>query len=102
MPSEKLGALLSIVSNYKLDDRATGVRSPAERKDFPFSLCIQNSSKAQGSFSGGKVGQGRDADHSPHPVPKSWMSGSNTSLSLGAGMVVAGQLHFFTFTCVML
>jgi hypothetical protein len=36
----------SIVSDYGLDDRAIGVRSPAGAKDFSSSLCIQTGSGA--------------------------------------------------------
>jgi hypothetical protein len=52
---------------------ATGVRSPAEAKDFSSTLCIQTSSEihptsyqigTEGSFTGGKAQPGRDADHS--------------------------------------
>jgi hypothetical protein len=38
------GRSVSIVSDYRLDDRATGVRSPA--KDFSSSLCVQTGSEA--------------------------------------------------------
>jgi hypothetical protein len=64
----------SIVSAYGLDDRAIGVRSPAEAKDFSSSLCVQTGSEAHpasctmgtgGTFPGGKARPGRDADHSP-------------------------------------
>jgi hypothetical protein len=64
----------SIVSDYGLDDRAIGVRSPAETKDFSSNLCVQTGSGAHlasctmgtgGPFPGGKVRPGRDADHSP-------------------------------------
>jgi hypothetical protein len=63
----------SIVSDYGLDDRVIGVRSPAGAKDFSSSLCVQTGSGAHpasctmgtgGLFSGGKARQGRDADHS--------------------------------------
>jgi hypothetical protein len=63
-----------IVSDYGLDDRAIGVRSPAGAKDFSSSLCVQTSSGAHpasctmgtgGPFPGGKARPGRDADHSP-------------------------------------
>jgi hypothetical protein len=65
---------VSIVSDYGLDDRAIGVRSPAGAKEFFSSLCVQTGSGAHpvsctmgtgGPFSGGKARQGRDADHSP-------------------------------------
>jgi hypothetical protein len=64
----------SIVSDYGLDDRAIGVRSPAGAKDFSSSLFVQTVSGAHpascpmgtgGPFSGGKARPGRDADHSP-------------------------------------
>jgi hypothetical protein len=64
---------VSIVSGYGLDDRAIGVRSPAEAKDFSFNLCVQTGSEAHlasgtmgtgGSFPRGKVRPGRNADHS--------------------------------------
>jgi hypothetical protein len=62
------------VSDYGLDDRAIGVRSPARAKDLSSSLCIQTGSEAHpvscpmgtgGPFPGGKARPGRDADHSP-------------------------------------
>jgi hypothetical protein len=52
----------SIVSDYGLDDRAIGVRSPAGAQDFSSSLCVQTSSGAHpasctmgtgGPFTGG-------------------------------------------------
>jgi hypothetical protein len=78
----------STVSDYGLDDRAIGVRSPAGAKDFSSSLCVQTGSGAHpasctmvtgGPFPGGKARTGRDADHSPHLVPRSRMSRSYTS-----------------------
>jgi hypothetical protein len=63
------GSLVSVVSDYGLDDRAIGVRSPAETKDFSSSLCVQRSSGAHAAScpvdTGGKARPGRDADHSP-------------------------------------
>jgi hypothetical protein len=62
------------VSDYGLDDRAIGGRSPAGAKDFSSSLFVQTGSGAHpasctmgigGPFSGGKARPGRDADHSP-------------------------------------
>jgi hypothetical protein len=59
----------SIVSDYGLDDRAIGVRSPAGAKDFSSSLYIQTGSGAHPAsctiVTGGKARPGRDADHSP-------------------------------------
>jgi hypothetical protein len=43
----------SIVSDYGLDDRAIGVRSPAVAKDFSSSLCVQTGllyNRYRGSF----------------------------------------------------
>jgi hypothetical protein len=63
----------SIVSDYGLDDRAIGVRSPAGAEDFSSSLCLQTGSGAHpafctmgtgGPFPGGKARPGRDANHS--------------------------------------
>jgi hypothetical protein len=62
------------VSDYGLDDRAIGVRSPAGAEDFSSILCVQTGSGAhpasctmgtEGPFPGGKSRPGRDADHSP-------------------------------------
>jgi hypothetical protein len=64
------------VSDYGLDDRAIGVRSPAGAKDFFSSVCVQTGSGAHpasftmgtgGPFPVGKARPGRDADHSPPP-----------------------------------
>jgi hypothetical protein len=64
----------SIVSDYGLDDRAIGVRSPAGAKDFSYSLFVQTGSGAhpasctmgtRGPFPGANARTGRDADHSP-------------------------------------
>jgi hypothetical protein len=63
-----------LVSDYGLDDRAIGVRSPAGAKDFFSILCVQTGYGAHpasytmgtgGPFPGGKARPGRDADHSP-------------------------------------
>jgi hypothetical protein len=57
----------SIVSDYGLDDRAIGVRSPAGAKDFSSSICVQTGSEAHpascpmgtgGPFPGGKSAAG--------------------------------------------
>jgi hypothetical protein len=61
------------VSDYGLDDRTIGVRSPAGAGDFSSNLCVQTGSGAHpasctmgtgGPFPGGKAQPGRDADHS--------------------------------------
>jgi hypothetical protein len=57
------------MSDYGLDDRAIGVRSPAEENNFFSSFCVQTGSGAHPASyligTGGKVRPGRDADHSP-------------------------------------
>jgi hypothetical protein len=69
--SSEPGSSGSIVSDYGLDDRVIGVRSPARAKDFSCSLCVQTGSGAHpasctmgtgGPFPGGKA---RPVDHSP-------------------------------------
>jgi hypothetical protein len=76
-----------MVSDYGLNDRPIGVRFPAGTKDF-FSLCVQRALRptqplvqwVPGVLSpGGKARPGRDADHSPHLVPRLRMSRSYTS-----------------------
>jgi hypothetical protein len=84
----ELGSSVSIVSVYGLKERAIEVRSPARAKDFSSNLCVQTGSGTHpasctmgtgGPFPGAKVRPGRDADHSPHLVPRSRMSRSYTS-----------------------
>jgi hypothetical protein len=74
---------VSIVSGYGLDERAIGVRSPAEAKGFfPLASAAHPASCTVGTvgpFPGGKSRPGRDADHSPHLAPMSRMSRSYTS-----------------------
>jgi hypothetical protein len=66
-PYEEPGSSGSIVSDYRLDDRAIGVRSPAEAKDFSSNLCVQTGSGTHpasctmgtgGPFPGGKCAAG--------------------------------------------
>jgi hypothetical protein len=61
------------VSDYRLDDRAIGVRSLAGPKYFSTLFCVQTGSWAhpascamgtEGPFPGGKARPGRDADNS--------------------------------------
>jgi hypothetical protein len=68
------GSSVRIVSDYVLDDRAIGVRSPAVAKNISSNLCVQTGSGVHpasctvgtgGPFPGAKARQGRDADHSP-------------------------------------
>jgi hypothetical protein len=57
------------VSDYGLDERAIGFRSPAGAEDFSSSLCVQTGSGAHPASckmgTGDKARPGRDADHSP-------------------------------------
>jgi hypothetical protein len=62
------------VSDYGLDDRASGVRSPVGAEDFSSNLCVHTGSGAHpasrimgtgGPFPGCKARPGRDTDHSP-------------------------------------
>jgi hypothetical protein len=62
------------VSDYGLDDRAIGVRSPAGAKNFSSILFVQSGFGAHptsytmgtgGPYPGGKARPGRDAHHSP-------------------------------------
>jgi hypothetical protein len=63
----------SIVSDYRLDDRAIGVRSPAGAQDISYSLFVQTGSGVHpascamdtgGPFPRAKARPGHDADHS--------------------------------------
>jgi hypothetical protein len=69
-------------------NRRSGFDRRQRRKNFSSKLCVQISSGAHpapctmdtgGSFLMGKAWPGRDADHSPHLVPRSRMSRSYTS-----------------------
>jgi hypothetical protein len=99
------GSSVSIVSGYGLDDRPIQIRSLAQTRYFSSSLCVQTGSGAHlasctmgtgGPFHGGKARPKRDADHSPHVMPRSWMSRSYTSfLHQAPSWRVAGLLCFF-------
>jgi hypothetical protein len=74
----------SIVSDYGLDDRAIGVRSPAGAENFSSRLALGPTQPpvqwVPGVLSPGvKARPERDADHSPHLVSRSIMSRSYTS-----------------------
>jgi hypothetical protein len=71
---------VSIGSDYGLDDRAIGVRSPAEGKVFSSSHCIQTSTEAHPTcsptgtgcpFSGAKARPGVTLTTHPHLVSRS-------------------------------
>jgi hypothetical protein len=75
-----------MVSDYRLDERAIGVRSPAEVKDFSSNLCVQTASEAHlASHPMGNAGAfprpERNADHSTQVGPKSRESRSYNSSS---------------------
>jgi hypothetical protein len=82
------GSSVSIVSDYGLDDRAIGVRSPAGTKDFSYNLCVQTGSEAHPAyctmgtgcpFTGANRGRGVTLTSHPHLVSRSGMSSSYTS-----------------------
>jgi hypothetical protein len=93
------GSSGSIVSDYGLDDRSIGVRSPAGAKDFSYSLCVQTGSRAHpasstmgtgGPFPGVKRGRGVTLTTHPHLVPRSRMSRIYTPLPPSASMACSG------------
>jgi hypothetical protein len=61
------GSSVSILSGYRLDDRAIMVRSPAEAKDFSSSLCVQTGSEAHPDScrmgTGGVLSPGENPTH---------------------------------------
>jgi hypothetical protein len=103
------------VSDYGLDDRAIGVRSPAGAEDFSYSLFVQTGSETHpasctmgigGPYPGGEALPGRDADHSPHLVsrssmnriynsspPSAFMACSGTALALFLAALLAYEPH---------
>jgi hypothetical protein len=77
------GSSVSIVFDYRLDDRDS---IPGRGKGFSCSFCILSDSHPAsctmgtgGPFPEAKTRPGRDADHLPHLVPRSRMSGSYIS-----------------------
>jgi hypothetical protein len=78
---------VSIVSDYRLDDRGS---IPGRQRNFPrrpdqlLGSPSLLSSGYWGSFPGGKALPGRDADHSPLLVPRSRMKRAISDLSIGA------------------
>jgi hypothetical protein len=71
-------SLGSIVSDYGLDDRVIGVRSPAGAKDFSSILCVQTGSGAHPASYPMGTGGVTLTTH-PHLVPRLRMSRSYTS-----------------------
>jgi len=85
------GSSVSVVSEY----RHTGVRSPAEAKDFSSSLCVQTGSGAHPAsctmgtgvpFPGVKRGWGVTLTTHPDLVPRSRMTKSYISSPLCRGL----------------
>jgi len=85
--SREPGYIVSIVSDYGLDDRAIGVRSPAGTKDFSSNLCVQTGSEAHpasstmgigGPFPEAKRGRVVTLTAHSHLMPRSRMSRSYT------------------------
>jgi hypothetical protein len=87
------GSLVNIVSDYRLDDWDSGVRSQAEAKTFFSSLCAQINSEAHPAScpkgTGGKGRPGRDADYSS---PSSVQVKNDKEL-YSSPMAVARQLY---------
>jgi hypothetical protein len=94
------------VTDYGLDDRVIGVRSPVGVKDFSSNLCVQTGSGAHpasctmgtgGPFPGAKRGRGVTLTTHPHLVPRSRMSRSYSSSPPPQvpSRRVAGLLCFF-------
>jgi hypothetical protein len=92
---------------------ATGVRSPAEAKDFSSSLCVHTGSETHpdsypmgtgGRFPGVKRGRGVTLTTHTHLVPRSRMSRSRTSSSEARSDVEEAMLviWFINFNCVCL
>jgi hypothetical protein len=100
-----VGSSVSIVSSYRLDDRAFGIGSPAEAKEFSSSLCVQISSVAHptfypmgtGSFPAKKHGWGVMLTTHSHLVPRSRMSRSYTSSPPWSLFGVAGLFYFYLY-----
>jgi hypothetical protein len=96
---QERGGSVGIVTGQGLDD-------PAGAEDFSSSPCVQTGSGAHphsypmgtgGPFPGGKARPGRDADHSPHLMPRSRTSGRYTSWPPKCLQELhRGQLHLFT------
>jgi hypothetical protein len=108
MSRGRRGSSVSIVSDYGLDDRAIGFRSPAGAKNFSFNLCVQTGSGAHpasctmgtgGTFPGAKRGRSVTLITHPHLVPKSIMSRSYTSSPPRATMACSGTTLLFFLLC---
>jgi hypothetical protein len=110
LPCRSWGSSVSIVSDYRVDDPGT---IPGRGKGFSSSLCVLTGSGAHpasctmgtGSpFPGGKARPGRDADHSPHLVPRSGMSRSFALIILPSATgsskwSVPFRIPYWNFVC---
>jgi hypothetical protein len=101
----------SIVSDYRLENWTTGVRYPAEAKDFSSSLCVQTSSETHpasypvgtgGPFPGVKGGRVVTLTTPTHLVPRSRMIRSYTPTPHCRLHGGSGTAFDFTFTVVFL
>jgi hypothetical protein len=99
------GSSVTIVSDNGLDAWVIEVRSQAETRGFSSNLCVQIGSGAHpacypvpGVISSGVK---RDVDHSPHLVPKSWMSRSYTPLPLRLCRCVVGLFYLLCLTILI-
>jgi hypothetical protein len=95
------------VSDYGLDDRAIGVRSPAGAKDFSSNLCVQTGSEAHpdsctmgtgGPFAGAKRARGVTLTAHSHLLPRSRVSRSYRSSPPSATMACSGTVLPFNYT----
>jgi hypothetical protein len=72
------GSYVIVVSDYRLENRVIGVRSPAGAKVFPVNSVSRPALRpthppiqlVRESFPGGKARPGPEADHSPCLVPR--------------------------------
>jgi hypothetical protein len=100
------GSSVSIVSDYGLDDRLIGVRSPAGAKNFSSVLCVQTGSEAHpascimgtgGTFPGAK--RGRGVTLTIHPIyfrGQKWV-GALAPLPPSASVACSGTALLFYF-----
>jgi hypothetical protein len=104
----------SIVSDYRLDDLATGVRSPAEARGFFLQPRVSRPALRStqppiqwvpGSFPRGKARPERDAEHSPPLVPRSRTSRGYKSSppyrlhgGSGTALLCITEYHFMSLT----
>jgi hypothetical protein len=98
---------VSVVSDYALNDRGSiPGRVKVRGKRFFLYFCVQISPEAhpasypmgsRGSFPGSNAQAGRDADHSPHLVPRPKMSKTCFPLPLSPCMAISGTVLLFIY-----